>query len=51
MDWSRLTNGDQLAAAESAGFEIMITADKNLQYQRNLTQRRISIIVIGTNQW
>jgi hypothetical protein len=51
MDWSRLTNGDPLAAAESAGFEIMITADKNLQYQQNLTQRRISIIVIGTNQW
>ena len=27
MGWDRLTNGDLLAAAESAGFDVMITAD------------------------
>lgn len=49
--WSRLTNGDLLERAESAGFEVLITTDQNLKYQQNLSERRISIIVICTTSW
>jgi hypothetical protein len=49
--WDRLTNGDLLAAAEEAGFELFPTADKNLRYQQNLSDRKISIIVLGHSPW
>lgn len=49
--WDRLTNGDLLAAAEEAGFELFLTADKNLRCQQNLSDRKISIIVLGHSPW
>jgi hypothetical protein len=49
--WDRLANGDLLNVAEAAGFEIFLTADKNLRYQQNLTGRQIAIVVIGNAQW
>lgn len=50
MGWAELTNGILLTAAEAAGFEIFLTSDKNIQYQQNLTGRRIALVVLGTNQ-
>ena len=49
--WERLTNGDLLNVAEAAGFEVFVTADKNLRYQQNLASRKIAIVVIGNAQW
>lgn len=49
--WERLVNGALLDAAEAAGFELFVTADKNIRYQQNLTGRKISIIVLGNAQW
>jgi len=49
--WERFVNGDLLDAAESAGFELLLTADKNLRYQQNLTGRKIAIVVLGNAQW
>lgn len=49
--WDRLANGDLLDAAEAAGFELMVTADKNMRYQQNLTGRKISIVALGNAQW
>ena len=49
--WDRLANGALLDAAEAAGFDLLVTADKNLRYQQNLTGRKISIIVLGNAQW
>ena len=51
MNWAQLSNGQLIAAAEAAGFDLMITSDKNLKYQQNLSKRRISIIVLGNNYW
>jgi predicted nuclease of predicted toxin-antitoxin system len=47
MGWEELLNGELITAAETAGFEVIITADKNLQYQQNLSGRKISIIVLN----
>lgn len=44
--WGRLENGDLLDAAEAAGFEVFVTADKNLSYQQDLTKRKIAIVVL-----
>jgi hypothetical protein len=49
--WSTLINGELLAAAELAGHELLITTDKNLQYQQNLKSRKIGIIVLGVGNW
>jgi hypothetical protein len=32
-----------LNAAETAGFEVFVTADKNLRYQQNLASRKIAM--------
>ncbi len=49
--WDKLTNGDLLAQAERAGFDLLLTADKNMRYQQNLTGRRIALVVLSTPQW
>lgn len=49
--WSTLENGDLLGAAESAGFAVLLTTDQNLQYQQNLSRRKIAIVVLSTTSW
>jgi hypothetical protein len=46
-----VSNGELLTAAEKMGFEVLLTADRNLSYQQNLSGRRIAIVVRGTNHW
>jgi hypothetical protein len=47
LGWDRLSNGELLKAAEEAGYEILITTDKNIRYQQNLTGRRIALVVLA----
>jgi hypothetical protein len=49
--WSTLKNGELLNAAEQAGFECMVTTDKNLAYQQNLAFRKIALIILPTTSW
>ncbi|MGO8813927.1 MAG: hypothetical protein ACLQVG_04575 [Terriglobia bacterium] len=49
--WSTLANGDLLRAAEAAGFDLLLTTDKNLVYQQSLKDREIAIVVLGNPQW
>jgi len=51
MGWDTLSNGDLLRAAEEAGFEILLTTDKNIQYQQNLTGRKIALVVLANPRW
>ena len=41
--WERLVNGALLDAAEAAGFEVLVTADKNIRYQQNLIGREAGL--------
>jgi len=50
MGWSQFKNGDLLDAAEKAGFEVLITADKGLRYQQNMASRKVAIIELPTNR-
>jgi hypothetical protein len=49
--WDRLTNGELLSAAETAGFDVLLTTDKNIRHQQNLTGRRIAVVVLGRSRW
>lgn len=48
--WATLTNGELLAAAESA-FDVFVTTDQNLRYQQNLGGKRLAVLVLPTTSW
>lgn len=41
-----LTNGELLSAAESAGYEVLLTGDNGIGHQQRLPGRNIAIIVV-----
>ena len=50
MQWHpQLDNGELLEAAEAAGFDVMITSDRNIGHQQNLTGRKLALLVLGSN--
>jgi hypothetical protein len=49
--WDRLTNGDLLRAAEVAEFEVLLTTDRNIRYQQNLSRRVIAIVTLSKGSW
>jgi hypothetical protein len=46
LGWGKLLNGDLLTTAEEAGFEALVTVDRNISFQQSLASRKISIVVI-----
>ncbi len=48
--WDRLANGELLRVAEEAGFDLLLSTDKNIRYQQNLTGRRLAIVILGNPQ-
>ena len=49
--WSALSNGELLRAAEDAGFDLLLTTDKNLPQQQNLTKFKVAIVILGNTKW
>ena len=49
--WAELTNGTLLKAAEADGFDLIITTDKGIRHQQNLAGRKLSLLVLSTNDW
>src|SRR5438876_6852368 len=47
--WSTLANGELFA--EEAGFDVLLTTDKNMRYQQNREGRRIAVVVLGNGLW
>jgi len=41
-----LKNGDLLAAAEAAGFDVFITIDQNIPFQQNFSSRTIAVLIL-----
>lgn len=46
MGWTGTSNGELLSLAEAAGFEALITADRNLEFQQNVARFQLGVIVI-----
>ncbi|HEV2991325.1 MAG TPA: hypothetical protein VG759_22995 [Candidatus Angelobacter sp.] len=45
MGWSGIQNGQLLALAEPV-FDVFVTIDKGIQYQQNMANRRIAIVIV-----
>lgn len=43
-----LKDGDLLNAAESVGFEVLLTVDRGFEYEQNLAGRRIAVVIFRT---
>jgi predicted nuclease of predicted toxin-antitoxin system len=48
--WAGMSNGVLLAAAERAGFDVLVTADQGLNYQQNLEGLKLALVVLSTNR-
>lgn len=48
MQWSGIKNGRLMAFCVEHAFDILLTIDKNLQYQQNLDHYPISIVVLNS---
>ncbi len=46
MKWLGKKNGDLFGLMVIYGFDVLITLDRNLQYQRNVNQFPLSIVVL-----
>jgi predicted nuclease of predicted toxin-antitoxin system len=44
--WAGLKNGELLRMAADAGFEVFVTADRNLEFQQNLSQTALGVILL-----
>ena len=51
LKWERISNGELLKLVEDAGFDLLLTTDKNVRYQQNLAGRKISVVVLGNSPW
>ena len=51
LGWERISNGALLRLAEDSGFDLLLTTDKNVRYQQNLSGRKISLVVLGRSPW
>ena len=50
LGWCELRNGELLDNAERQ-FDALITTDRNLSRQQNLSGRRLAILVLPTTSW
>ena len=44
--WNGLTNGELIKLMRENGFDVLITFDKNLQYQQNFEKYSLHVIVL-----
>ncbi len=51
MGWDLLANGKLLAAAIAAGFGAMVTTDRNMAHQQNLSSLPIGLVILSRNDW
>ena len=49
LGWAGITNGSLLQLAEEH-FDVLITSDQNLKYQQNLSDRKLAVVQLSTNQ-
>ena len=52
--WDTLQNGELLLAADAAGFEVLLTTDKNTRtcaISRISRAEKIAVVILGCQQW
>ena len=51
LGWAEKKNGELLALAEAAGFDVFVTTDQNLSYEQHLPVFKLAIFVLGQTNW
>jgi hypothetical protein len=51
VGWDRLRNGKLLAAADEAGFDVILTGDKSIPDEHVIGGRKIGLVCMSTNSW
>jgi len=46
VGWSAVKNGELLRRAAAAGFEVLVTPDRNLEYQQNIPRAGLAVVVV-----
>ena len=49
MSWEQLRNGALMTAAVGAGFNVLVTIDKQLEYQQNLSALPLPVVVLDSD--
>ena len=44
--WASLSNGALLRAAAAAGYEAFVTVDQNIEFQQNLKNTRLGVLIL-----
>ena len=47
--WAGLGNGELLRRAAAEGFEVLVTGDRNIQYQQNIPAFGIAVVVVAAH--
>jgi hypothetical protein len=46
MKWDGIENGELLRLAVAAGFDVLVTNDRGLEYQQNLQALPVAVVVV-----
>ena len=49
MGWSGIKNGKLMSLCSENSFDILLTIDKNLQYQQNLIKYSVTIVIFDSS--
>ncbi len=44
--WSGIKNGELLRRARSNGYDVLLTPDRNLQFQQNISRTGVAVVVL-----
>src|ERR1035437_1108572 len=51
IGWHALENGELIQKPEDAGYEVLLSTDKNIRYQQNLSDRKVALVILSNSQW
>jgi hypothetical protein len=46
LGWAGMKNGVLLRAAREAGYEVLVTVDRNMEYQQNVPASGLALVVL-----
>ena len=49
IGWAGIENGELLAKAVEAGFDVLVTMDSNMVHQQNIAHHSIAVIALRAN--
>ena len=50
MNWSGLKNGSLMKVAAEENFDVLLTIDKNLEFQQNMNKYQLMIVVLDVQK-